>query len=311
MSQLIHVLRHQDSDGLRRALVAAVQSDVVNRENIMQAGVSAYDASSIIKQLEAVRELKDEAWDQTARQRYQRLLNELEQQHESTSPPTPTALQPREKAQQHGITQLADHELLALLLRTGTSTEPVVAMAQRILQDHDGFIGLADLDIEELLQAEGLGPAKATEIAASFEIARRLAKAKRGERVVLRQPEDVAGLLALDMAPLRHEELWCLPLDTHSRLIGDARPISRGDIDGTDAGPRAFFRRALQCGAAAAIAVHNHPSGDPTPSAADIAVTQRLVEAGHVIDVCLQDHIIIGDGERYHSIRRSHPQLFT
>lgn len=308
MSQLQHVLRHHESDGQRRALVAAIQSDTVNHDNLMQLGVSAYDASSIIQQLQALAEIHNDTWNQDVRLAYQRVLDAATVP--ATTPTTPSPLQPREKARQQGIAQLADYELLALLLRTGTNNEPVLAMAQRILQDHDGIIGLADLDIEELLQAEGLGPAKATEIAASFEMARRLAKAKRGERVILRQPEDVADLLATVMAPLRHEELWCLPLDTHSRLIGDARPVSRGDIDGTDAGPRAFFRRALQCSAAAAIAVHNHPSGDPQPSAADLAVTERFIKAGALVDVPLQDHIIIGDGGRYHSIRRSHPQIF-
>ena len=310
MSQLIHILRHQASDGLRRALVAAIESDVVNCEQLVQHGASAYDASTIIRQLQAVSEIDNDTWQVDARAAYQSALQETAAAQQNVASKAAVTPQAREKARQFGITHLADQELLALLLRTGTSNEPVLAMAQRILQDHDGFIGLADLDIEELLQAEGLGPAKATEIAASFEIARRLAKAKRGDRVVLRQPEDVADLLATVMSPLRHEELWCLPLDTHARLIGDARPVSRGDIDGTDAGPRAFFRRALQCSAASAIAVHNHPSGDPQPSAADLAVTERFIEAGALIDVPLQDHIIIGDGARYHSIRRSHPHLF-
>jgi DNA repair protein RadC len=156
-----------------------------------------------------------------------------------------------------------------------------------------------------------MGPAKAAEIAAAFEIGRRLAQSKRRTRPSLRTPEDVAELLSADLVGLRHEELWCLPLDVHSRLIGEPRVISKGDIDGTDAGPRAFFRQALAAGAASCIAVHNHPTGDATPSAADRAATSKLVAAGRAIGVALVDHFIIGDGGRVTSLRRVEPRLFS
>ncbi len=316
MSQLSHLLKNTTTNGLKQALCAAVALDKPACAALVAAGIPHYNASAIIKRLQSVDEIRDDAWDEEARAEYQRAIEQSEQTAAAKKTDkkqlaqTPLAEQPREKARHFGIQQLANPELLALLLRTGNSQEGVLEMSQRILLEHDGLLGLADLDVEELIQAEGLGPAKATEIAAAFELGRRLAQAKRAQRPVLRQPEDIAALLAPEMAPLRHEELWCLALDTHSRLIGEPRVISRGDIDGTDAGPRAFFRRALHAGAASAIAVHNHPSGNPEASQADLAVTHRLRDAGNLLDVPLQDHLIIGDGGAYYSIRRSHPHLF-
>jgi len=113
-----------------------------------------------------------------------------------------------------------------------------------------------------------------------------------------------------ELVLLDHERFWCLPLDPRSGLIGEPRQISQGDIDGTDAGPRAFFRAALTAGAASCIAVHNHPTGDPAASPADLAVTTRLVAAGRTLDVRLVDHLIIGDQGRFVSIRRNHPECF-
>lgn len=309
MTQLLHILRQDPQDGLRQALCAAIASERPDCDVLEAAGIPRYHARAILQRLQHLEELRDGCWDATIRQAYLQALDSPDQRDHQCQR-SEAQLQPREKARHHGIRALADAELMALLLRTGNQREGVLELAQRLVYEHEGLIGLADLDVEELMQAEGLGPAKATEIAAAFELGRRLARSRRAERVILRQPEDVAALLAHDMAPLRHEELWCLPLDTQSRLIGDVRMISRGDIDGTEAGPRAFFRKALQVGAASAIAVHNHPSGDPQASAADLAVTRRLRDAGRLLDVPLQDHLIIGDGGTYCSIRRLHPDLF-
>ena len=130
------------------------------------------------------------------------------------------------------------------------------------------------------------------------------------ERPRLDTPKAVAALLAPLALGLVHEEFWCLPVDARGRLIGTPRRISQGDVDGTEAGPRAFFRMALASGAVAVIAVHNHPSGDPSPSAADRAVTRRLVAAGRLLEVPLQDHLILGDGERFVSLRHDEPDLW-
>lgn len=218
---------------------------------------------------------------------------------------------PREKALASGIRSLSDAELLALLLRTGSTSEGVLEFADRLLIERDGLLGLCRLDIGVLMASRGLGPAKAAELAAAFELAARIGQAvRRRERPTLRMPEDVAAFLSGDMVMLGHEELWCLPLDARSRLIGEPRVVSKGDVNGTDAGPRAFFRMALAAGAISCIAVHNHPTGDPTPSDADCKVTGRLVAAGRTIDMPLSDHVVMGDGGRFSSIRRSHPECF-
>ncbi len=223
----------------------------------------------------------------------------------------PALDRPREKALGSGIATLDDAELLALLLRTGLPDEDVLSFSARLLDEHDGLTGLARCDLPALIAIRGLGPAKAGEIAAAIEIARRIARvAARRERPLLRTPEQVAEHLALGMAVLGHEELWCLPLDARQRLIGGARVASLGDVDGTDAGPRAFFRLALRAGASSCIAVHNHPTGDPAPSSSDRRATIRLVAAGRTLDLALDDHVIIGAGGSFVSLRRAHPECF-
>ncbi len=120
----------------------------------------------------------------------------------------------------------------------------------------------------------------------------------------------MAGLLTPLLGCLGHEELWCLPLDPQSRLIGEPQVISRGDVDGTDAGPRCFFRAALSAGATSCVAAHNHPNGDPTPSLADRAVTRRLFAAGRLVDLPLVDHIVIAAGGAFVSLLTSCPECF-
>ena len=179
----------------------------------------------------------------------------------------------------------------------------MLSLARRLLAENDGRIGLAGSAVDELVQSQGLGPAKASEVAAAFELARQ--QAARGDR-----PDHSRGGRRRggpDTAALRHEEFACPWMQSPHR---PTRTVSRGDIDGTEAGPRLFFRNALIAGAATTVAVHNHPTGDPSPSQGDLAVTRRLIECGRLIDCTLVDHIVIGDGQRHHSIRRSHPHLW-
>lgn len=131
------------------------------------------------------------------------------------------------------------------------------------------------------------------------------------DRKVLRDPETVARLLAPLMAPLDTKVLILLPLDVKSQLIGDPVTISKGDVDGTDAGPRLVSRTAVQSGAVSMIIAHNHPTGSAIPSAADLNVTSRLIKAGHTIDVPLVDHIVIGHHGEHTSIRRTNPSLWA
>ena len=299
---------------LRRFLNAAVSVDTPTRDALSAAGVPLYDITEFLRRLEQHGEVRDGSWVAEARTGYQALL-------EGPALPVPVAApkrlellaeqdRPREKALRSGIGSLSDAELLAVLLRTGRGDEGVLEFAQRLLDDHDGLVGLAGKDVGQLGESRGLGPAKAAELAAAFEVGSRLRQAGRRQRPHLRTPEEVLAAIGADLVALPHEELWCLPLDRQSRLIGEPRQVSRGDVDGTDAGPRAFFRLALAAGATSCIAVHNHPSGDATPSAADRVVTTRLVTAGRTIDIALVDHLIIGDFQRFTSLRRNDPSLF-
>lgn len=210
-------------------------------------------------------------------------------------------------ARAYGAQALSDEQIVAALVGPNSNPGRALACARDLLSQ--GLLDLAGRDLESHIM-DGLSPLNSARLVAAFELARRVSRAQRRERPRCASPEEVVALMAPDLSPLAHEVLLCLPLDSHSRLIGQPRTISTGDVDGTDAGPRPFFRNALQTGAVRAIAVHNHPGGDPTPSAADIVVTQRLVAAGRMVDVLLADHIVIGDGGRFISLRRSQPDLF-
>jgi DNA repair protein RadC len=305
----------QPTEAGRRFLRAAVAWDKPDRALLMAAGVRHWEAGEFIRRLESAGEMTAGAWVADARAGYRALLDaEAAAAAAAAAPRGLAALaegdRPREKAMRDGIEVLNDVELLALLLRTGTVAEDVLAVAGRLLDEHDGLVGLSRRAVYDLAEAHGLGPAKAAEMAAAFELGRRLAHAALRERPVLTTPEAVAEHLAPLVAGLAHEEMWCLPLDVRSRLIGRPRVVSRGDVDGTEAGPRVFFRVALAAGATSCIAVHNHTTGDPEPSAADLAVTKRLAQAGRLIDVELVDHIVLGTAGGFTSLRRSAPRCF-
>ncbi|MCS6971190.1 MAG: DNA repair protein RadC [Planctomycetota bacterium] len=296
-----------------RFLRAALALDAPSVSALVEAGVPHWDATALLRRLVESGEVGAGGWDPRARAAYGELLRE---------PPAaapllqrlPEGERPREKALERGIESLGDAELLAVLLRTGAVGEGVLELAQRLLAEHGGLVGLARLTPAELAALPGLGEAKAVELAAAFALGARLAAAQASERPRLDRPEAVADFVQRALAPLLlplpHEELWCLPLDSQCRLLGRPRAVTRGDVDGVDAGPRAFFRIALAAGAVQAIAVHNHPSGDPTPSAADWAVTERLCAAGRTLDIALCDHLIIGQGGRYAALRSLDPSRF-
>lgn len=204
------------------------------------------------------------------------------------------------------LEQLSDRAVVDTLLGTkpkaGACAEPRASYAAEALE------ALTSSDPLVLQRALCLTPAAARRLAAAVELHRRLLRARR-PRTALNQPELVAQVM-LPLVQRDHECLWCLALDPRSRLIGEPVQVSQGDVDGCDAGPRAFFRYALSRGATTAIAVHNHPTGDTAPSAADAAVTRRLVAAGRAVDVPLVDHVIVTTSGGFLSLRRDQPELF-
>lgn len=290
---------------VRRFLAAAVTEEALALDRLVAAGIPHYEASDFLRRLDQAGEAPQGRWSADARERYRVLL-----QPAGSVAARPAQERPREKALLSGIAALDDAELVALILRTGPGGEGVLAFARRLLDEHDGLVGLAGLDLTALMESKGLGGAKAAELAAAFELGRRLRQAGRRQRPSLRTPEEVMDALAGDLVALRQEEFWILPLDVQSRLIGEPRILSRGDVDGTEAGPRLVFRAALAAGAVSAIALHNHPSGEVEASAADRAITRRLVAAGKILDLPLVDHLIVGDGGRFTSLRRAEPDLF-
>jgi DNA repair protein RadC len=201
---------------------------------------------------------------------------------------------PRERMLQFGAQALSNAELLAILLRTGTFSESAVRLAERLLAECGGLRGLVDMSKDQLTQIKGIGDAKALQIQAGIELGRRLARTALGEKVTIRTPQDVAGLMTEELRYLQKEHFVCLFLNTKNHVVAK-ETLSIGSLNSSIVHPREVFRAAIQRSCASIICVHNHPSGDPTPSREDIDITNRLAEAGSIIGIEVLDHIIIGD----------------
>jgi len=207
----------------------------------------------------------------------------------------PEEERPRERLEHTGAESLRDAELLAILFRTGTRTMGAVALAEELLRHFDGLRKLSRASLEELQQVKGIGKVKAIEIKSALELGKRLANFTDRSRVRIDTAKDVADLLMLRYKDYETEVFKCLLLNTKNDVL-KVVDISLGGLDGTMADPKDVFRQAVREGATGVILCHNHPSGDPKPSAEDIAVTKRLLEAGNVLGIRVLDHVIFGDG---------------
>jgi len=203
---------------------------------------------------------------------------------------------PRERFIHHGPQSLSNHELIAILLRTGTKDESVLQLANRLLSHFEGLRQLKNATLEEITEIKGIGSAKAIQILAAVEIGRRIANSTFNDRYVIRSPEDGAKYVMNDMRFLPQEHFVCLYLNTKNQVI-HKQAVFIGSLNASIVHPREVYREALKRSAASIIAVHNHPSGDPTPSREDIEVTKRLAECGKIIGIDLLDHLIIGDNK--------------
>ncbi len=215
---------------------------------------------------------------------------------------------PREKAERHGFESLSDAELLAIFIRTGVPGKNALQVARDLLRDCGCFAQLARCSPKEIRRlAKGIGPAKSLEMAAAFEIGKRLAKGK-SLAPLLDTPERVFNAFGNEFMGLRQESLRVLLLDAKLRLIR-SEEIMRGSVSECMAHPREIFRHAIIQSAYAVVVLHNHPSGDPAPSAADIRITRSLREAAQLLQINLIDHIILGspDGGRvpYYSFKEA------
>jgi len=209
---------------------------------------------------------------------------------------------PRERLKLRGPASLSDGDLLAIILNTGIVGETVTAVAQRLLAEHGGLLGLMRLDVAELARIRGVGDAKAAKLKAALELAKRVAALSPDQRPQIASPDDVVNLVGIEMAALEQEQLRVVLLDTKHRVLS-IRTVYQGSVNQAQVRVAEVFRDAIRHNAVAVVAVHNHPSGDPTPSSADVALTAELARGGELLDVELLDHLIVGQG-RHVSLRR-------
>ncbi len=207
----------------------------------------------------------------------------------------PVEERPRERAMRHGVQVLSLSELLAIQLRVGAAGRSAIGLADLLASEMGGLRGIGDASVERMSQLPGIGEAKAIQILAAIEIGKRYNALNPESRTVIRNPLDVANLLMPDLRFQQKEHLVALHLDTKNRVIKSVT-VSVGTLDSSLVHPREVFREAIASSSAALIVAHNHPSGDPAPSAEDVRVTERLVEAGKIIGIDLLDHIVLGDG---------------
>lgn len=205
----------------------------------------------------------------------------------------PEGERPRERLIQVGSQAVSTSELIAIILRTGSGSENVLRLAERIIAQFGDLGGVARASLQELQQVKGIGPAKAVEIKAALELGRRLMAITPEERPRITSPADAANLLMSEMSLLEQEHLRVILLDTRNHVL-KISTVYIGSLNTSVVRIAELFRPAIRENAAAIIVAHNHPSGDPSPSAEDVRVTREIVKAGKLLNIELLDHVVIG-----------------
>ncbi len=201
---------------------------------------------------------------------------------------------PQERLDLLGPSKLSDTELLAMLLRKGTAKRDVLSLSALLLKEAGSLHGLINWGKEDFTKIEGIGKVKALQLVAVLEIARRVIRGEQGESPLLDSPESVFNFALPITTGLAVEKFWTLCLNRKNRLIREIE-VTSGTANSSLVHPREVFKEAIRLGASAIIVFHNHPSGDPAPSSADIQVTRRLREASRIMDIELIDHLIVGN----------------
>ncbi len=204
---------------------------------------------------------------------------------------------PREMLLLGHADSLSDDTLLSMVLGEGQDDT-----VQQLLAEHPIPDGLWRVSADDLVALDGVGPARAARVLACLEISRRAAAWRATRRCSISTPEDVVELCAVQLRGLDREHFWALALNTKNQLL-KVLEVSIGSLNASIVHPRELFRDAVRVSAASVVVVHNHPSGDPTPSGADIQLTRRLVRAGDVLGIEVLDHVVIGDGGEYASMK--------
>jgi DNA repair protein RadC len=216
---------------------------------------------------------------------------------------------PREKLLRASAATLSDAELVAVVLGSGVRGRDALAVATELLDAPGGVAGLAALPAARLTRATGVGSSRAARLLAAIELGRRAVSGPRAPRPRVASPAAAAEYLLPRVGRLREEHFGVLLLDTRHRLIR-AVMVSVGSLDASLVHPREVFRAAAEHSAAAIVLFHNHPSGDPAPSAEDLTLTRRLVQAGELMGIGVVDHVVLGDA-CWHSVRESAPAVFA
>jgi len=203
---------------------------------------------------------------------------------------------PREKLLLRGPQALTEAELLALILRSGTAGRSALDVARNILRDTGSLERLAALSAREMMRMHGVGPAKAAEVAATFEIGRRVEAGGGERRQVVKGPADVARIMVPTLRDRRQEVFHVLVLDSSNAVAANIE-LSRGTLNASLVHPREVFKTAIDHRAAAIIVVHNHPSGNPEPSPEDLSITRQLSDAGKLLGIPVHDHVIVAGSD--------------
>lgn len=211
----------------------------------------------------------------------------------------PASERPYEKFLSLGASGLSDADLLAIIIKTGTKDKSAVDIAQEMLSGrHGNLLNLYEMSYDELIQVSGIGQIKAIQLKAVAELSMRISKAKRARSIRMNTPVTIADYYMEQMRHLQQEVVICAYFDVKSRFLGD-KFISKGSLSSSVVDISSVMRTALEKNASKIVLLHNHPSGDCTPSKDDIAVTDRLAEGSGIFSIELCDHIIIGDNEYY------------
>ena len=211
----------------------------------------------------------------------------------------PASERPYEKFLSLGASGLSDADLLAIIIKTGTKDKSAVDIAQEMLSGrHGNLLNLYEMSYDELIQVSGIGQIKAIQLKAVAELSMRISKAKRARSIRMNTPVTIADYYMEQMRHLQQEVVICAYFDVKSRFLGD-KFISKGSLSSSVVDISSVMRTALEKNASKIVLLHNHPSGDCTPSKDDIAVTDGLAEGSRIFSIELCDHIIIGDNEYY------------
>lgn len=211
------------------------------------------------------------------------------------SKPCELQIRPREELIAYGADRISSQKLIAILLGSGSKDRPVDELAADLLREMGGLLALSRATTVELCAIDGIGEALATRIVACFQLGRRVLEAGLPSAAVVRGPEEVYNRLRGRLGALEQEVFMVLALDVRGRVI-DEIEVARGSLSGVDVHPREVFRPLIRRSAFACVVAHNHPSGDPTPSAEDYLLSERLQEVGRLVGIELLDHVVIASG---------------